>query len=246
VDRSGFLSSADSDGRALLVGAEDDWARLIPDCPGWDTAELVRHTGGIYQWMAAIVGTGRRVSRSDLPPAPASHDDLPRWYLDALSHAHDVLSSAQPTEETWTFSTAGDQTALWWCRRLAVEVAIHRWDLEHALAADGGAAPQPIDTEVAAAGIEEFVVEFLPGLLAHQDVTGIEGTLHLHATDGMSEWWIDLDARGVARPEHGKADCAVRGTCSDLLLWLTNRVAANTLEVLGMQRTAENWAQLRR
>jgi hypothetical protein len=47
----------------------------------------------------------------------------------------------------------------WWRRRLAVEVAIHRWDIEHAGA--GGPAPRPPDAAVAAAGVEEFVTDLL-------------------------------------------------------------------------------------
>jgi hypothetical protein len=146
----------------------------------------------------------------------------------------------------WTFSTTGDETIRWWCRRLAVEVAIHRWDAQHAAAADGGPEPQPLDGEVAAAGIEEFVVEFLPGLLAHEGTEGLGGSLHLHATDGPVEWWLDLDGRQPARPGHAAADTALRGSRSDLLLWLTNRGPLETIEVLGDQEVAAVWPQLRR
>ncbi|MDT4935577.1 MAG: hypothetical protein QOK11_3469, partial [Pseudonocardiales bacterium] len=95
---------------------------------------------------------------------------------------------------------------------------------------------------------EEFLIEFLPGLLAQDTVDGLTVTLHLHATDGPSEWWIDLDARAdaVAVAGHAKADTAIRGTRSDLLLWLTNRDPSDPLEVLGRADVATNWAQLRR
>ncbi|HWD24354.1 MAG TPA: maleylpyruvate isomerase N-terminal domain-containing protein, partial [Acidimicrobiales bacterium] len=58
-----FLPSADCDARALLTAAEGDWTRPVPHCPGWDAAELVRHTGGILQWMAAVVTAQERVNR---------------------------------------------------------------------------------------------------------------------------------------------------------------------------------------
>jgi hypothetical protein len=135
----------------------------------------------------------------------------------------------------------------WWDRRLAVEVAIHRFDAEHALAADGGSrAAAPLNGDVAAAGIEEFITEFLPGLLAQAASEELQGTLHLHATDGPVEWWIDLDASGAARPQHAKADTAIRGTRSDLLLWLTNRSAPGALAILGQPEIADSWRQLRR
>ena len=134
----------------------------------------------------------------------------------------------------------------WWDRRLAVEVAIHRWDAQHAVAADGGPSPDPLDGDLAAAGIEEFMIEFLPGLLAQETIGELSGTLHLHATDGPTEWWIDLEAAGPAVSGHIKADTAIRGTRSDLLLWLTNRRSPDALEVLGRKEILGPWTQLRR
>jgi uncharacterized protein (TIGR03083 family) len=247
VGSTDLLKAADRDARALLVAAQTRWDRPVPHCPDWDAAGLVRHMGGILGWMAAIVTTGERVNRRTLEPAPPEKPDgLPAWYLAALAGAIEVLGSADPESPTWTFSSVGDQRAGWWCRRLAVEVAVHRWDAERAVAGEdqGGDAPQPIDGEVAAAGIEEFLVEFLPGLLAREDVEGITGTLHLHAVDGATEWWVDLDDGGKAVAVHAKADTAIRGTRSDLLLWLNNRGPLQTLEVLGNQKILDRWGQL--
>jgi uncharacterized protein (TIGR03083 family) len=249
VESTGLLRSAEHDARALLLAAEVKWDRPVPHCPDWDAAGLVRHMGSILRWQAAIVTTGERVNRRTLEPAPPENpDDLPAWYLAGLSQALDVFGSADPQAPTWTFSSVGDQSAGWWRRRLAVEVAIHRWDAEHAATDDdragASASPQPIEGEVAAAGIEEFVVEFLPGLVAREDLEGITGTLHLHAVDGPTEWWVDLDDAGKAVAVHAKADTAIRGTRSDLLLWLNNRGPLETLEVLGDQKILDRWGQL--
>ena len=59
----------------------------MPHCPKWDTAELVRHMGGILAWMAAIVTSRQRVSRPTLPPPPADPGELPAWYLARLDEA---------------------------------------------------------------------------------------------------------------------------------------------------------------
>ena len=218
----------------------------MPYCPEWDSQGLVRHTGGIFEWMAAIVASRERVSRRALDPAPEDRAELSSWYLGALDQAVDVLGSADPSSETWTFSSTGDRRVGWWWRRLAVEVAVHRYDAESAVTLGGGPVPTPIDGDVAAAGVEEFVVEFLPGLLNGGSVEGLDGTLHLHATDGPLEWWIDLGDKGTARPEHAKAETAVRATRSDLLLWLTNRVLGDSLDVVGNQEIVRGWEQLRR
>jgi hypothetical protein len=202
--------------------------------------------GGILAWMAAVVTSGERVSRRSLDPAPPDVADLPPWYLASLDRALDALGAARPSAETWTFSSTGDHRAAWWSRRLAVEVAIHRWDAQDAVAAGGGSSPGPLDGDVAAAGIEEFMIEFLPGMLAQETTPELGGTLHLHATDGPVEWWIDLQAATPAVSGHLKADTAVRGTRSDLLLWLTNRRPADALVVFGSDELAASWTQLRR
>jgi uncharacterized protein (TIGR03083 family) len=247
MDTATALQAIGEDARALLVTAERAPDTPVPHCDPWDTSTVARHLGGIFTWMAAIVTSGDRVSRRDLPPAPEARGDLPAWYRTELDRVLDVFARADPEAVTWIFSDRGDRRVAWWHRRLAVETAVHRWDVQHAVAAvglppDGG--PDPVEGPVAAAGIEEFVVDFLPGLLSRDGVAGLDGTLHLHATDGPSEWWMDLDAGGAARPDHAKADTALRGTRSDLLLWLYNREPADRIEVFGPTAVLEQWRQL--
>jgi len=241
-----LLPAAEKDARSLLAAAQTDWGRRVPQCPEWDAADLVRHMGSIFMWMAAIVTSKERVSRRTLDPGPQDPVELPRWYLASLDRTLDVLGSADPGSETWTFSSTGDRRVAWWNRRLAVEVAIHRWDAQHAVATDSGSSPDPLDGDVAAAGIEEFMIEFLPGLLAQEASGELSGTLHLHATDGPTEWWIDLGAAGPATSGHIKADTAVRGTRSDLLLWLTNRSSPDSLQIFGRKEFLDSWKRLRR
>jgi uncharacterized protein (TIGR03083 family) len=246
MEAAALLSTATDDAQSLLAAAGTGWRRKVPHCPEWDAADLVRHMGSILSWMAAVVTSRERVSRRALDPAPADPAELPRWYLANLDRTLDVFGSVGPDAATWTFSSTGDRRVAWWYRRLAVEVAIHRWDAEHAAATDGGPPPAPLDGDVAAAGIREFMIEFLPGLLSRESAGGLGGTLHLHATDGPAEWWADLDAAGMARPEHAKADTAIRGTRSDLLLWLANRSSRDSLDVAGRPEILDHWKQLRR
>jgi uncharacterized protein (TIGR03083 family) len=241
-----LLHTSAEDARALLAAAETGWERPVPHCPDWNAADLVRHTGVILLWMAAIVTSRERVSRRTLDPAPEDLADLPPWYLTNLERTLEVLGSSDPESETWTFASSGDRRVGWWTRRLAVEFAIHRWDAEHAVATDGGPPPRSLDGDVAAAGVEEFITEFLPGLVSHETIEGLSGTLHLHATDAPMQWWIDLDTGGTSVHEHAKADTAVRGTRSELLLWLTNRCPLDTLDVFGRREILDRWAQLRR
>jgi uncharacterized protein (TIGR03083 family) len=237
-----------ADGRDLLAAAQTDWSRPISHCPGWAAADLIGHMGGILAWMGRIVTTGEPVARRDRESPPGEHAALPSWYSGHLEGTLDILITTDPGSAAWTFSSRGEQRAGWWRRRLAVELAIHRWDAQHAVSLSSPVPARPLDPVVAAAGTEEFLTEFLPGLLGQPEADQPTGTLHLHATDGPSEWWIDLDARAdaVAIQGHARADTAIRGTESDLLLWLTNRRPASGLEVLGPPGIPASWTKLRR
>jgi hypothetical protein len=119
-------------------------------------------------------------------------------------------------------------------------MAVHRWDAQAA----AGMKPDPVAGDLAVDGVDEMLVQFLPGALSRRPVEGLTGTLHLHATDAEGEWWLDLDAEGLdTRRQHAKADTAVRGPASSLYLWVWNRVAppAAGLEVFGRTDTVEAW-----
>jgi MDMPI C-terminal domain len=113
---------------------------------------------------------------------------------------------------------------------------------EHAVAADSGLLPRSLDGDVAAASVEEFITELLPGLLSQEAGQGLSGTLHRHANDEPMEWRIDLDHGAMSIHEHAKADTAIRGTRSELLLWLTNRCPLETLGVSGRRENLDRRA----
>ena len=234
-----------ADGRDLLAAAETDWLRSVPQCPGWDAAALVGHMGAILGWIGEIVATGEPVSRRDREIPPAAHAELASWYSSHLDRTLTILATTPASSPVWTFSSRGERQAGWWQRRLAVELAIHRWDAQHAASLGGAAPARPLDSSVAAAGIDEFLTEFLPGLLAQTEADGLTGILHLHATDGPAGWRVNLGEHGAAVPGQTAADTAVSGTKSDLLLWLTNRAPA-PVEMLGRQDIAVSWLRIRR
>jgi uncharacterized protein (TIGR03083 family) len=247
-----LLASAAHDGSDLIAAATGDWDCRIPDCPAWNAAELVGHMGSILAWMATIVTTGRAVARTDREPPPAGRSTLAAWYEGHLARTLAVMGQADPDAPAWTFSSRGDHRVGWWQRRLAVEIAIHRWDVQYATAAGSGVPPRGVDGLVAAAGIGEFLTEFLPGLLDAADPhvsEGLRGTLQLDPADQDGEtghWRVDLDARALATAAHSPGGTVIRGSCSDLLLWLTNRHPSPGPEILGGADVARAWLQLRR
>jgi uncharacterized protein (TIGR03083 family) len=245
------LASAAEDGRDLLTAARGDWDRRIPDCPAWNAAELVGHMGAILGWMAVIVTTGQAVARRDREPPPADRSALPAWYEGHLARTLAILGDADPDATCWTFSSQGDHRAGWWQRRLAVEIAIHRWDAQYAASGPGRPA-RALDELVAAAGIGEFVTEFLPGLLGSADPQvreSLSGTLQLEPAGqrgGPGPWRVSLNTGTLANAVGAPGGTMIRGSCSDLLLWLTNRHPSPGPEILGGTDVVTAWLQLRR
>jgi uncharacterized protein (TIGR03083 family) len=245
MDSAALLSSLARDGAALVDAAEGHLDRQVGTCPDWNVRQLVGHVGMVHAWVrAAVAAGGQRVSRSQLDPAPEDDAELLGWYrrgVEQLVRALDV----DPETPAWTFSPQAPNNAGWWQRRQTLETAMHRWDVQ---AAVGSAPAAPIDAPLAVEGIDELLVEFLPGLLSSRDVEGLKGTFHLHATDTPGEWWLDFDAAGLAtRREHAKADTAVRGPASGLYLWLWNRQTPEEagLEVFGRPETVTAWRSIR-
>ena len=65
-----------------------------------------------------------------------------------------------PDQPVWT-PIRGALGSVWWRRKQALEVAIHRADAQVAL----GGVPETIDAPLALDGIDEYAEEFLPRML---------------------------------------------------------------------------------
>jgi uncharacterized protein (TIGR03083 family) len=217
-----YFDQLRSNGTSLAAAARKAPDAAIAACPGWDMTTLVGHVGGVYRWAAEMVRTGalERISRRDMDPPPSDQAILVGWYEDALAEVTGVLEAADPDAPAWNWQPGLAPAASFWHRRMAHETAVHRWDAQAA----AGAA-DPIDAGLAVDGIDEYFELFLAGRVQAKPVDGLHGSLHLHATDTEGEWWVALAPDPVERRhEHAKADAAVRGPASTLLLWLWNRV----------------------
>ena len=234
-----FLEAIRADSAALAAAGRKGLDAPVLACPDWDVAELLRHTGGVHQWVNETVRTRSStfINRKDLPPPP--DDDLIGWFERGSESLLTTFDAVDPDEPVWNWSK-GPQVASFWPRRMAQETAVHRWDGENA----HGIA-SPIKGELAVDGINEMLDVFLPTRRLPDDAT-LGGSLHLHATDMPGEWLVRIDGGAVdVRREHSKGDAAVRGTASDLLLFLWNRRQASELEVFGDEDVVRRWADIK-
>jgi uncharacterized protein (TIGR03083 family) len=242
MDRASYLDSLRGDATDLLAAATGHLDADVPTCPGWRVERLVGHIGRTYRWTAGWVeGDASR----ELPRPPAG-DSVIEWaraglaeLVAAIDAATDVDDPDRPVK-TW----AGDQPSIFWPRRMAIETAVHRWDAQVALG-EG----RPIGSDLALDAIDEFFEVILPWRGTGELGDETEGrTMHLHATDvagdaaGEGEWLVTLGAEGPKVDHvHAKGDVAVRGTASDLLLLLWNRVGTERCEVFGDAGMLEWW-----
>ncbi len=217
---------------ALLLEAH----RADPTAPawagtGWDRTDLLEHVANVHSWVRAQLrlGTGERVRFSEIERAPVG-DALPTWFEAGAAELATLLEEMDvaATWPTW----AGPQPGTFFPRRMAQEMAVHRWD------GTGG----PIDADLAVDGVDELLELFAPRLPPER-LEGFDGTIHLHATDTDGEWLIRLTPGGITFEHgHAKGDVALRGPAELLLLWTWNRAPVDDrFEVFGDAGLLEAW-----
>jgi uncharacterized protein (TIGR03083 family) len=228
MDDARFLDALRSEGAALADAARRGLGPAVPACPGWDVADLVRHTGMVHRHKTEIVRGRLAGPPRPWPPPLPPDDELLGWYEAGLAELATLLEQEDPATRVWTWYRP-DQTVGFWRRHMAHETAIHRVDAQSA-----HGEPEPVASDLAVDGVDELLDVMLAPGLDGEAVGGRGESLHLHATDAEGEWLLRLLPAGVeVERGHGKGDAAARGTASDLHLFLYGRVPASRLETFG-------------
>jgi uncharacterized protein (TIGR03083 family) len=241
MDRASYLDSLRGDAADLLTTASGHLDADVPTCPGWRMERLVGHVGRTYRWTAGWV---EGESARELARAPVG-DAVIEWTRAGLAELIAAIENAAGVDgpDTPVKTWAGDQPPIFWPRRMAIETAVHRWDAQVA----AGEGP-PIGTDLALDAVDELFEVILPWRGTGELGSENEGkTMHLHATDvggeaGKGEWLVTLGPEGMTVDHaHAKGDVAVRGTASNLLLLLWNRVPPERCDVFGDADLLEWW-----
>ena len=203
----------------------------VPATPEWSMAKLVKHTGTTHRWAHAIVQSGEFANPGDLElDLPADEAAYPDWLEQGAAALVTTFQSTDPDTPTWSWGV--DQHVRFWCRRMAHETAVHRWDGQTA-----GGTPDAFAPELAVDGIAERLENLVPSMNFNpegaQALVGTGETMHLHATDTDGEWLLQFGPEFTYVSEHAKGDVAVRGPVSDLLLYLIGRRGLDGFEVFG-------------
>ena len=213
-----------ADSAALAEAARLGLDPTVPACPDWSVAALVEHTGRVHRSVTRRVQQreSARHGAADIALPPRS--ELLAWFASGAETLALVLQAVQPDAPVWNWSVQPKQASFWW-RRMAQETAVHRWDAQ-----SSHAQQRPIDADVAADGIDEFLDVFLPTDFAEQPPADLGGTVYLTCTDRPERWLVTVSGgRLIVRrnQQPGVADtplATVSASASDLLLLLWRRV----------------------
>ena len=230
---------------AGIVAGADETIR-IPTCPDWTLRQLATHVGRGQRWAAEIVRRRsaefvpfRDVPDGRIPDDPAAR---PGWLNAGSALLTATLAGAGP-EPVWTF--AGMRPPSFWARRMAHETAVHVADAELATGR-----PASIPADLAADGIDEWLMLLAEDPDGSAPLAAAGQTLHLHATDGgldgAGEWLVRSAGPGITvEPGHARADVALRGPAASLLLVLLRRLPPATpgVELLGDAGILTHWLE---
>ncbi|OKJ13671.1 maleylpyruvate isomerase family mycothiol-dependent enzyme [Kitasatospora sp. CB01950] len=226
------------------VAAAPDLDAPVPTCPGWTLFDLVKHLGGGDRFWAAVVGAGP----ADGPPAeavaaraalevPQERAALLAWLAASTELLLSALREAGPEAGCWTWWPVSQSpvTAGGVARHRVQETAMHTYDVQVS-----AGAPQALPLDVALDGVEEFLftVCATPAAWPHKPTA-----FDFHATEGRS-WRLTVDGDGArttripaptATPgeDADAAGASVHGTASELVIYMYDRIPANSLRVDG-------------
>lgn len=241
-DTDVYIAATEREGAAVsAAAASGDLDAPVPSCPRWTLDRLVGHLGWVYNWVSEhLEARSATMLDRDAVPRPPRGEAVVGWFGQAHARVLAALSDVEGTTEIWGW--AGVNSAAFWQRRMAQESLIHRWDAENAVGEPG-----PLDSDLAADGVDELMEVILPFQVGMSADALPEGTLHLHRTDGEGEWLCRIaDGRLEVERVHARGDVAVRGTGEQLDLVLWRRITPDDVEVFGDVGVLAAWTALGR
>ncbi|MER6516452.1 maleylpyruvate isomerase family mycothiol-dependent enzyme [Streptomyces sp. NPDC060334] len=216
----------------------------VPTCPEWTLFDLAQHIGEGRRDWAATVAAGPAPAKSaaeGAPAAPREREALLAWLAESTEQLVDALRKAGPDRGCWSWweTLQSPHTSGAVARHQLQQMAVHTYDAQITVGA-----PQPLPTEVALDGVDEFLSTCVATTSPwpHKPAA-----IDFHASEGRS-WRLSLSADGArttrlpgpdtipaaaAGQEPDAADVSARGTANELVLILHNRIPFNSVELDG-------------
>jgi uncharacterized protein (TIGR03083 family) len=227
LDFEVYLRKIRSDSDRLAEVGRLGGAADVPSCPGWTVADVLDHVAHVYLHKVELLRTG---ARPDPWPPPELADREPSELFDEATRTLlDELASRDPDAPSPTFWPP-EQSVGFWFRRMALEIAVHRYDAE--LAHD---VPTAVEDDLAVDGIDEALRAMLGGPWWDDFDTEEPLDARIRVTSAGRSWTVTADRRSVAITEGDTGHVAVEiaGSPADVFLWLWGRRGDETLAITG-------------
>ncbi len=211
----------------------------VPSCAGWQLRDLAHHMGYIHRWARLSAATAARPDESqiDAPPplGPDEPAELAEWLRTGVEALITTLAVLAPEAPTWHPFTVARVAAVW-PRRQAHELAVHRWDAEHAVGAE-----TPFDAALAADFVREYFEVIVPRVAGRDGRTPPTGTVRISFTDNGNgtgtgtdtgdSFVVRVDGTGVSvvADDAQIVDAELSGPAAELVLALWNRAPISTM-----------------
>ncbi|HEX6539596.1 MAG TPA: maleylpyruvate isomerase family mycothiol-dependent enzyme [Candidatus Dormibacteraeota bacterium] len=221
-----YLDLLDADARRMAALAPGHLALPVPPCPGWNVAEVMRHTASVYGNKVASIRLGRPASEGEWRTHPPQGVDVVHWFSQTFGSLREELIDHDPGDPTPTWWPP-DQTVGFWYRRMALETVVHRVDVEIAVGK-----VSDVHADLAGDGIDEVLTVFLgmhdPG--AEGAPSGVVGVA---ANERSWTLHLEEDAVRVEPGDVAPATAHVSGEPAQVFLYLWGRASLNRLKFGG-------------
>ncbi len=223
-----YFDLIDADTERLLAMGARGLDPAVPSCDGWVVRDVVTHVAEVYEHKVRVMADN---AWPDPWPPPAGFEaGGPLEFLQqAKADLFAEFAEHETTEETTTFSP-DDTTIMFWIRRMALEIAVHRYDAE--LAHDDTTA---IPDDESVDGIDELLRVMLECDESENVPTEfpIDGLVAVET--GGRRWLCDVREKSFAVSDDAStpAVATVSGEPMAVYLWLWGRMGDRAVERSG-------------
>jgi uncharacterized protein (TIGR03083 family) len=206
----------------------------VPAYPDFTVHSLAAHIGRALRLFQGIITTNGAADGAEYQSVKVPEgQEIADWVLAGVDPLVTLLGEVPPDKPVPFPHQAGERPAGLIAPLLAVEVGVHRWDVESVLGEH-----VPIPSDLAVQEVESVFANFVPRL-ADSGVAAIGGTVWLRTTDTQAAWSARVNHGRLVteREPDGPRDAAVvaTGAAQDiaLLVWKRALPPRPELEVTG-------------
>lgn len=219
----GYLDHIRADGDLIAALAPRGLDLPVPACAPWNVRKVVAHLASVYDHKVMAMRLGRKPMQGEWVTDEPYGKDTVEWFEDEHAKLVAELMAHSPKAQAWSWWEA-DQTVGFWYRRMALETAVHRVDVEMQFGP-----PSAIDPALAVDGIDEVLTVMLAGDADAAASVPATGTVEVLADEAA--WSVAFeDTRTVVTPGRRTSPRAtLSGDPGALFLYLWGRVPLDGL-----------------